>query len=142
MAVKKIKVVVPILLLAAVTVLVGLAATGRIPAEYLPAWLAGYLGRQTSPAWLELQGNVEIREVRLAFEVPGRIARLYVEEGERAVAGQLVAELEKDYFEDRVRQAEAALQAAQAELWKLRTGARPEEIEQAQANLAAAQASF
>jgi HlyD family secretion protein len=142
MAVKKIKVVVPILLLAAVAVLVGLAATGRIPAEYLPAWLAGYLGRQTSPAWLELQGNVEIREVRLAFEVPGRIARLYVEEGERAAAGQLVAELEKDYFEDRVRQAEAALQAAQAELWKLRTGARPEEIEQAQANLAAAQASF
>ena len=142
MAVKKIKIVVSILVLAAVAVLVGLTVGGRIPPGYLPGWLAGYLGQHTNQGWLELQGNVEIREVRLAFEVPGRIARLYVDEGDRVAAGQPVAELEKGYFEDRLHQAQAALEAAQAELWKLRNGARPEEIEQAQANLAAAQASF
>lgn len=142
MAVKKIKILLPILVLGALAVLVGLAIAGRVPAGYLPGWLSGYLGQQPRQAGLELQGNVEIREVRLAFEVPGRIARLYVEEGDRVAAGQLLAELEKDYFEDRVRQAQAALEAAQAELWKLRNGARPEEIEQAQANLQAAQVSF
>lgn len=142
MAVKKVKILLPILVLAAMAALVGLAVSGRIPPAYLPGWFRGYLGQQANQAGLELQGNVEIREARLAFEVPGRIARLYMEEGDRAAAGQLLAELEKDYFEDRVRQAQAALAAAQAELWKLRNGARPEEIEQAQANLLAAQVSF
>ncbi len=142
MANKKLKIFLLILVLAALAGLVGLAVGGRLPSGYLPGWLRGYLGPQAHQAALELQGNVEIREVRLAFEVPGRIARLYVEEGERVATGQLLAELEKGYFEDRVRQAQAALEAAQAELWKLRNGPRPEEIEQAQANLQAAQVGF
>ncbi|MCS7304072.1 MAG: HlyD family efflux transporter periplasmic adaptor subunit [Thermoguttaceae bacterium] len=142
MAVKKLKFILLILLLVVLAVLVGLAGGNRVPTGYLPGWLERYLGSQTNQGGLQLQGNVEIREVRLAFEVPGRIARLHVEEGDRVEAGQLLAELEKDYFEDRRRQAQAALEAAQAELWKLRNGARPEEIEQAQANLQAAQVSF
>ena len=40
---------------------------------------------------IELQGNIEIREVRLGFEVPGRISHLYVDEGDSVKEGDLLA---------------------------------------------------
>ena len=90
---------------------------------------------------IELQGNIEIREVRLGFEVPGRILHLYVDEGESVKEGDLLAELEPEYFQDAVRQAEGALRAKTADLLKLENGSRPEEIKVAIADLEAAQAA-
>lgn len=82
---------------------------------------------------LVLQGNVDVREVSLGFEVPGRIDSLEVDEGDTVHAGQVIASLETGYFEDAVRQSRAALDAAKAELARLKSGSRPEEIEQARA---------
>ncbi len=90
---------------------------------------------------IELQGNIEIREVRLGFEVPGRISHLYVDEGDSVKEGDLLAQLKPEYFEDEVRQAEGALKAAAADLLKLENGSRPEEIRVAIADLEAAQAA-
>lgn len=107
------------------------------------------LGRSAPPAWpfsifqnrpdfWDLHGNVEIREVRLGFKVPGRIARLYVDEGDRVNPGTLLAELEQTEFLDALRQAEGALEARRAELLALENGSRPEEIEKARATTEAA----
>ncbi len=109
--------------------------------DKMPSFLRK-LSNKSSLQTLELQGNVEIREVRLGFEVPGRIAEMLVDEGDKVVQGQLLAKLKSDYFEDAVKQAEAILEARKAEFLKLENGPRPEEIEQAKANTLAAKVAF
>jgi HlyD family secretion protein len=84
---------------------------------------------------LVLQGNVEVRQVNLAFKVAGRIVTLAVDEGATVIAGQKLASLEKIYFEDTLRQARAQREQAAANLAKMEAGNRPEEIAQAEANV-------
>lgn len=102
------------------------------PAQSGPGgdWWARLWGEAAAQTW-ELHGNVEIRETRLGFKVPGRIARLHVDEGDSVRPELLLAELEQAEFLDAVRQAEAALEARRAELAALENGSRPEEIEKA-----------
>lgn len=82
---------------------------------------------------LRLYGNVDIRQVDLAFRVAGRIEGMRFEEGDRVRAGDLLAVLDKQPFEDEVRMARAQVDVAKADLLKFETGTRPEEIAQAQA---------
>ena len=91
---------------------------------------------------IELQGNVEVREVRLGFKVSGRISQMFAEEGDRVSTGQLLAKVESDYFEDTLRETKAALRVQKAILTKLMNGSRPEEIEKAKANTMAARVVF
>lgn len=97
---------------------------------HVQAWWTAIMNGGT-PEYRELHGNVEIREVRIGFKVPGRLARLYVDEGDTVGRGSLLAELETAEFLDAVEQAEAALAARRAELLALENGSRPEEIEKA-----------
>jgi len=78
--------------------------------------------------------------VGLAFETPGRVAEVLVEEGDRVKAGDPLAQLTTDELELQVEQSKSALSAAESQLAQLRTGPRPKEIEQARANLRAAEA--
>ena len=48
---------------------------------------------------LVLYGNVDIREVQLAFQDSGRISRLHVDEGAMVKAGQMMAELDPVRFQ-------------------------------------------
>lgn len=91
---------------------------------------------------LTLYGNVDIRQVDLAFRVPGRIAGIGPQEGEKVSAGQLLAELDKRPLEDVLAAAEAQLGVANAGLAKARAGSRPQEIAQAEARLTEAQAGL
>lgn len=90
---------------------------------------------------LALQGNVDIRQVSLAFEGSGRIAELRAEEGDRVKAGQVIGSLDTSTLKFQARQAEAQVEAQKQALLKLRNGSRPEEIAQAKAQLASAEAS-
>lgn len=92
-------------------------------------------------AALALQGNVDIRQVSLAFDGSGRIAELRAEEGDSVEAGQVIAVLDTSSLELQAQQAEAQVAAQEQALLKLRNGARPEEIDQARAQLASAEAS-
>jgi HlyD family secretion protein len=91
---------------------------------------------------IKLYGNVDVREVDMAFRVPGRISAIAVEEGEKVSKGQLLAVLDTATLDARIRQADAQLGLAQAELLKLRNGSRPQDIAQARARAAAAEAAF
>ena len=89
-----------------------------------------------------LLGNIDVRQVDLAFKAPGRLAAVNFEEGDAVKAGDIVASLEKPDFEDE-RALAAANVAAQSNLVKkLESGARPEEIEQARAAVASRQAAL
>lgn len=89
-----------------------------------------------------LHGNVDIREVDMAFKVSGRIDQVAVEEGQRVDKGDLLAWVDPSQRQDRLRQADADIALASAELAKLRNGNRPQEIAQAQARVSAAQAEL
>src|SRR6266545_7709915 len=89
---------------------------------------------------LVLHGNVDLRQVELAFNNSERIAAVLVQEGDRVRRGQVLARLDTSRLEPQVAQA-AAQAAAQRPVWmRLRNGRRPEEIAQAKANLESAKA--
>ena len=90
---------------------------------------------------LMLYGNVDIREVDMAFRVPGRIDQVAVEEGEKVERGALLATLDTASVEARIGEADAAVIQARAQLAKLRSGNRPQDIAQARARVAAAEAA-
>jgi HlyD family secretion protein len=87
-----------------------------------------------------LQGNIDVRQVNLSFKVDGRIETLAVDEGDTVKAGQVVATLDKRYFEDELRVATAFRDNLAAILAKLEHGSRPEEIGQARAQTASKEA--
>jgi HlyD family secretion protein len=78
--------------------------------------------------------------VRLAFEAPGRVAQIWVEEGDAVEANAPLARLVADELELQVEQSRAALAAAKSQLAQSQAGPRPLEIERAKANLRAAEA--
>jgi HlyD family secretion protein len=82
---------------------------------------------------LVLRGNMDIRQVELAFDASGRVEQMLVEEGDRVTKGQLLARLDTERLELQLAQAEGLAAAQRAQLAKLKAGSRPEEIQQAAA---------
>ena len=91
---------------------------------------------------LHLYGNVDIREVELAFRQPGRMTSMAFDEGDAVTAGTVIAQLDATPYREKLAAAQAELNAAQAGLDKLRSGNRPQEITQAREHVRQAQAAF
>jgi HlyD family secretion protein len=91
---------------------------------------------------ITIYGNVDIREVQLAFDAQGRITSMPAQEGEHVKKGQLLAEIDRERYEAVVRQLEAELDAQKAVVEKLHTGSRPQEIEHARAEMRAIEAEL
>jgi HlyD family secretion protein len=91
---------------------------------------------------LELQGNVDIRQVNLGFRVSGRIQEMRLEEGDEVHKGDIIAQLDPGPNQDQVNLAKAQLASAEANLTKMRNGNRPEEIEQSRALLELSKANL
>jgi HlyD family secretion protein len=109
---------------------VGLAVVGGL------AW---WLTHQHRPATeIVLYGNVDLRQVELAFNGAERVDAVLVSEGDRVARGQVLARLDTGRLQPQAAQAAAQVAAQQQAVDKLRRGARPEEIGQARANLASA----
>jgi HlyD family secretion protein len=89
-----------------------------------------------------LYGNVEIRQVDLSFNAEGAVIAMPKREGDRVHAGEVIAELDPVTYRSGAALAEARRDAAKAQLDELLAGTRPEDIDQARANLVSAQASF
>jgi HlyD family secretion protein len=81
-------------------------------------------------------GNVDIRQVALAFRVDGRLKKLVLEEGDVVQAGDLIGELDQEPYEEEVALRSADLAAARANLQRLEAGFRSQEIEIAKATVA------
>ena len=107
----------------------------------LATWGAVSGFRSKDKSMIVLQGNVDVRQVNLAFKVAGRIAEMKFDEGDRVEASAIVATLDKSYFADDLRLARARVAGQAAVLAKLVSGTRPQEIAQARANVAEREAS-
>jgi HlyD family secretion protein len=99
-----------------------------------------YTHRPAEDGELVLYGNVDLRQASLPFSGSERIADILVEEGDIVAAGDVLARLDTGRLTPQVAQAEAAVATQAAALDELRNGSRPEEVAQAEANLAAAEA--
>jgi HlyD family secretion protein len=91
---------------------------------------------------LHLSGHIEATETDLGFKVPGKIAAIYFYEGQEVKAGQVVARLEDHDLREEVKQAQARLETTRANLAKMEAGYRPQEVREAQAAVAQAQADY
>ena len=76
-------------------------------------------------------GNIDVRQVSLAFEGSGRVAQVDAEEGDRVQPGQVLAILDTRTLALQADQAAAQLRAQEENLRRLKNGARPAEIAQA-----------
>jgi HlyD family secretion protein len=92
-------------------ILIGIVFLGAVAGTLL--WLRA---KAESKEWLTFYGNVDIREIQLAFYDEGRIERMLVQEGDRVRKGQILAELDISRLDDAVRKAEATVRVDQATL--------------------------
>lgn len=83
--------------------------------------------------FIQVSGNIEIKDARIGFKIAGRVLERMVSEGETIEAEQVVAYLESSDLIQEVALRKAELRAAQANLDELEAGFRLEEIAQAEA---------
>ena len=107
----------------------------------LAAYLYHAFCQQDNQEELVLQGNVDVREVSLAFRQSDRILEMLAEEGDRVQKGQVVARLDTQELKLQLQRLNAEIAAQQSTVDKLHNGTRPEEIRQAEGNLRQAQAA-
>ena len=95
-------------------------------------------------AFIAAAGRVEpaSEEVKIGAEMDGKLARVAVDEGDEVRRGQVVAVLQNGEFLARVDLAKATLREREAQLERLRNGARVEEKREAEALLREAEAQF
>ncbi|MCL4503341.1 MAG: efflux RND transporter periplasmic adaptor subunit [Deltaproteobacteria bacterium] len=98
-------------------------------------------GRQPKDL-LRLQGHMEATETDLSFKVSGIIEYVFFQEGDWVSTGQKAAGLEAKDLQDEVDRARADMQAAKANLTKLTTGYRSQEIKEAEAQVGKAKADL
>ena len=87
-------------------------------------------------------GTVETREIEIGSKIGGRVLAVPVEEGQRVPAGSLLVRFECDELKAQRAQAAAQVTEAQADLDRMLRGNRPEEIQQAVATAHAQAAAF
>ncbi len=122
-------------------------ARGRVAAAMIIAVVVGaglYVWSQranhSGDAGLVLYGNVDIREIDLAFNGSERIASLVVREGARVHQGDLLGSLQTERLQAAVDQAQAQVEAQAQVVARLVAGTRSEEIRKARADVGAADA--
>jgi multidrug resistance efflux pump len=129
-----------LLAVVSVTVLLGLLyfyLFASKPESATPVETAGAPVARTVAA----QGKVETlpgRHVAVSSEIAARIARSFVQEGDRIEQGTLLARLESGDIEAKLKEAETDLAVAEARRVEIAAGSRGEEIARAAARLEAA----
>ena len=106
------------------------------------AGIAWWKTAQNSHPAAVLYGNVDIRELSLAFRVGGRVAEVLVDEGDPIRAGQVLARLDSAPLAISLHAAQAQLASVGARNALLHAGYRSEDIAQAQGRATAAQAAL
>ena len=81
---------------------------------------------------LKLSGNIEAHESLVSFKVQGRIVELPVEEGQQVMQGALLARLEDEDFQQRIRIDQAGIRVRESNLALTLAGSREQDVKAAQ----------
>ncbi|MCA0302548.1 MAG: HlyD family efflux transporter periplasmic adaptor subunit [Proteobacteria bacterium] len=90
---------------------------------------------------LTLYGNIDVRQVDMAFQAIGRVQDMKFEEGDTVKEGDLLARLEPETYQDLADLATARMNAQRIALQRLQAGSRAEEIARDKAQVEAARAA-
>lgn len=123
-----------VVLLVVVGVVAGLAVAG------MRTWPWPFYHRDEPVNELTLYGNVDIRQVQLAFNGNDRIASMQVKEGDRVERGQLLATLDMRRLKAAVARMQAQVESQRQIVARLVAGTRIEDIRKARADVQLAQA--
>jgi HlyD family secretion protein len=99
-----------------------------------------YQKPESKQSTLQLFGNVDLRQVSLAFNNSERIMEVLAQEGDQVKRGQVLARLDTSRLTPRVAEVAAQTEAQHQVVERMHNGSRPEEIAEARANLDAAKA--
>lgn len=110
------------------------------PGRWFALLLAAGACSPASGPWYLARGTVELPESDLSAPQPARVVALRVDEGARVSAGDTLALLTQTDLPASLATQRARLATALANLRDLEAGARPQEIRQAEAALASAEA--
>jgi HlyD family secretion protein len=103
------------------------------------ALIASFGCREAAPTdRVRVSGQVEATDVQISAIAGGRLLDLKVAEGQRVDKGALIAQIDAVDAELGLARARAERDQADAQLRLLRAGARPEELRQSEAQVAAA----
>src|SRR5580692_10917767 len=83
-------------------------------------WWLSHLKKDTNE--LVLYGNIDLRQVQLAFNNSERISAVLVQEGDRVKPGQIMAQLDVSRLEPPVAQAEAQAASQRQVVARLHNG--------------------
>ncbi|AOV17163.1 hypothetical protein BJI67_08895 [Acidihalobacter aeolianus] len=128
---------IPLLVLLLLAVAIALATQISPWARILP-WVKPV----NASAGLTLYGNIDLREIRLAFNDNGRIASLQAQDGQTVHKGDLLGILDDTRYRIAYVHAQALVQEAAAHLDDLLAGTRPEDIDRLRAEVSAAESQL
>lgn len=110
--------------------LIGLVAWGLIKDK-----------RATVSEPVTIQGHMEVEQTPIAAKVAGRVANIYVKEGDDIRVGTRLIDMDSPEINAKVEEAQAGKELAQSQLDKANNGARPQEIDMAKYQYQAAQSA-
>ncbi|MFZ6752829.1 secretion protein HlyD [Undibacterium sp. Dicai25W] len=102
----------------------------------------GFFSKNKTDANATIYGNVDIREATLAFRSGGRVSEVRVDEGAIVKKGDVLAVLDIEPLNNSLHGATANLAALSARNSMMHSGYRQEDVEQAKAKVAAAEAAL
>ena len=120
------------------TIIIALIILGLIG---LVAWGLIKDKRETRSEPVTIQGHMEVEQTPVAAKVAGRIANIYVKEGDEISVGTRLIDMDSPEINAKVEEAQAGKELAQSQLDKANNGARPQEIEMAKYQYDAAQSA-
>jgi HlyD family secretion protein len=85
----------------------------------------------TRPLPLEIQGEIEATQFRVASKIPGRIDSIAVKKGQKVVKGDFLFSISSPEIDAKLLQVTALRNAAQAQSMKAQNGAQSEDIQAA-----------
>lgn len=94
--------------------------------------LSAGCGNNNESNSIEASGTIESVNVTVSSKTSGQIKQLYFNEGDRVKKGDLLVEIDHDLLDIQLRQSEAGVDLANAQLKLLRSGARKEDIRQSE----------
>jgi HlyD family secretion protein len=92
--------------------------------------------------FIEATGNIETINVTVSSKVNGEVISVLKDEGDKVQSGDTIMIIDSSVYEIKLHEAEASLLSAEAQLELAKTGARKEDIQQAEQMLKQAEVNF
>ncbi len=89
-------------------------------------------GKKENPNLISATGTIEATDVNVAAKVPAQIVTLYIDDGTPVDSGSLIAVQDHSSLDIQLREAQAAVDQARAQLKLTQKGARIEDIQSAE----------